>query len=1007
MQTVGNFWVDLTRSTIYVLLPIAFIAAIFLVWQGVPQNLGAYVDATTLEGGRQVLSQGPAASQIAIKQLGTNGGGFWNANSSVPYENPTALSNFVEVLFILLISAALTHTFGRMVKNERAGWAIYAAMSIILVAGILVSYWAEAHGNPNFAALGLDPANMEGKEVRFGLANSSLWEVTTTAASNGSVNAMHDSFTPLGGMIAIIMMELGEIIFGGVGSGLYGMLLMVIIAVFIAGLMVGRTPEYLGKKIEAKEVKMAMLAILILPLPMLAFTAISVILPFGLSSIQDPGPHGFSEVLYLFTSQTANNGSAFAGFTGNTLWYNTTGGLAMLIGRYFVIIPMMAVAGSLVAKKIVPPSAGTLPTTGGLFVGLLVGVILIIGGLTFFPALSLGPDRRALRHVRRDAVLTPEFSEPPSWKPRQSSASGMPVSALADPKIIGPAIGSAFAKLDPRAMMKNPVMFVVEIVAALTTVVFIRDLVAGGANLGFTFQIILWLWITVLFANFAEAVAEGRGKAQADSLRRTRTETHGQAPRPARHADVLELVPGTSLRIGDIVLVEAGDIIPSRRRGDRGHRLGQRGGDHRRIGAGHPRIGRRPLGGHRRHPGALRLDQGAHHRGPGSTFLDRMIRLVEGAERQKTPNEIALNILLAGMTIIFVFATATIPSFADYAGGTISIVVVVALFVTLIPTTIGALLSAIGIAGMDRLVRFNVLAMSGRAVEAAGDVDTLLLDKTGTITLGNRQATEFKPLRGVTEQELADAAQLASLADETPEGRSIVVLAKEKYGIRGRELAEVKANFIPFTAQSRMSGVEVGGSWVRKGAVDAILGFLNGPAAGAAGGGAGRAAHPAVSLEAVREINQIAEAIAKSGGTPLAVAKDGRLLGVVHLKDIVKGGIRERFAELRRMGIRTIMITGDNPMTAAAIAAEAGVDDFLAQATPEDKLRLIRDEQAKGKLVAMCGDGTNDAPALAQADVGVAMNTGTVRRRARPATWSTSIPTRPSSSRSSRSASSS
>jgi len=365
----------------------------------------------------------------------------------------------------------------------------------------------------------------------------------------------------------------------------------------------------------------------------------------------------------------------------------------------------------------------------------------------------------------------------------------------------------------------------------------------------------------------------------------------------------------------------------------------------------------------------------------GSTFLDRMIKLVEGAERQKTPNEIALDILLVGLTIIFVFATVTIPSYATYAGGAISVVILVALFVTLIPTTIGALLSAIGIAGMDRLVRFNVLAMSGRAVEAAGDVDTLLLDKTGTITLGNRQATDFKPLRGVSEQELADAAQLASLADETPEGRSIVVLAKEKYGIRGRDLAELRANFIPFTAQSRMSGVEVGGSWVRKGAVDAILNYLNAPTTAVTPAGTVRSLQPVISADAVREVQAIADAIAKSGGTPLAVAKDGRLLGIVHLKDIVKGGIRERFAELRRMGIRTVMITGDNPMTAAAIAAEAGVDDFLAQATPEDKLKLIRDEQAKGKLVAMCGDGTNDAPALAQADVGVAMNTGTQAAR--------------------------
>lgn len=390
-QTIGNFWVDLTRCTLYVLLPISIIAALFLVWQGVPQNLGPYVDATTLEGAKQTLSQGPAASQIAIKQLGTNGGGFWNANSSVPYENPTALSNFLQVLFILLIPAALTHTFGRMVGDARQGWALYAAMSIVFLAGLAVVYWAEGSGNPNFAALGLDPANMEGKEVRFGIANSSLWATATTAASNGSVNAMHDSFTPLGGMILILLMQLGEIIFGGVGSGLYGMLLFVIVTVFVAGLMVGRTPEYLGKKIEAKEVKMAMLGILILPLSILGFMAIATVTSFGLSSVQDPGPHGFSEIMYLYSSSTGNNGSAFAGFTGNTPWYNTTGGLAMLVGRYFVIIPMMAVAGSLVAKRAVPASAGTFPTHGPLFVGLLIGVILILGGLTFFPALALGP----------------------------------------------------------------------------------------------------------------------------------------------------------------------------------------------------------------------------------------------------------------------------------------------------------------------------------------------------------------------------------------------------------------------------------------------------------------------------------------------------------------------------------------------------------------------------------------------------------------------------------------
>ncbi|MCC8944890.1 MULTISPECIES: potassium-transporting ATPase subunit KdpB [Bradyrhizobium] len=552
-------------------------------------------------------------------------------------------------------------------------------------------------------------------------------------------------------------------------------------------------------------------------------------------------------------------------------------------------------------------------------------------------------------------------------------------STMFDPKILVPAIRSAFVKLDPRLMAKNPVMFVVEVVAALTTVIFVRDLVTGSANLGFTFQIILWLWFTVLFANFAEAVAEGRGKAQAESLKKTRTES--QAKLLTGTDRTYRMVPGTSLKVGDVVLVEAGDNIPSDGEviegvasvneaaitGESAPVIRESGGDRSAV-----------TGGTQVLSDWIRVRITAAQ---GSTFIDRMIRLVEGAERQKTPNEIALNILLAGLTIIFVFATVTIPSYAAYAGGSISVVVLVALFVTLIPTTIGALLSAIGIAGMDRLVRFNVLAMSGRAVEAAGDVDTLLLDKTGTITLGNRQATAFRPIRGVAEQDLADAAQLASLADETPEGRSIVVLAKEKYGIRGRDMHELAATFVPFTAQTRMSGIDAGTSSVRKGAVDAILAYIDGGSPRTvASGNTVRALAATMSAEA-REIQSIADEIAKAGGTPLAVAKDGKLLGVVHLKDIVKGGIRERFAELRRMGIRTVMITGDNPMTAAAIAAEAGVDDFLAQATPEDKLKLIRDEQSKGKLVAMCGDGTNDAPALAQADVGVAMNTGTQAAR--------------------------
>jgi len=538
-------------------------------------------------------------------------------------------------------------------------------------------------------------------------------------------------------------------------------------------------------------------------------------------------------------------------------------------------------------------------------------------------------------------------------------------STLADSKIIGPALIDAFAKLDPRTLIRNPVMFTVEVVATLTTILFVRDLVQGVPHQGFALQINLWLWFTVLFANFAEAVAEGRGKAQAATLRKAKTETIAKKLIHVSDSKWME-VPAPQLRKGDIVLVEAGDLIPSDGEvvegvasvneaaitGESAPVIRESGGDRSAVTGGTEVIS-----------DWIKVRITAE---PGSTFLDRMISLVEGAERQKTPNEIALNILLAGMTIIFIFSVASIPSFAAYAGGTMSVLVLVALFVTLIPTTIGALLSAIGIAGMDRLVRFNVLAMSGRAVEAAGDVDTLLLDKTGTITLGNRQATAFMPVSGVSERELADAAQLASLSDETPEGRSIVVLAKEKYNIRGRDMAPLHARFIPFSANTRISGIDVDGASIRKGAVDSVVVASK-----------AKLAAPQV----VNELESIANKIAKEGGTPLAVAKDGKLLGVIHLKDIVKGGIRDRFATLRRMGIRTVMITGDNPLTAAAIAAESGVDDFLAQATPEAKLELIRKEQALGKLVAMCGDGTNDAPALAQADVGVAMNTGTMAAR--------------------------
>ena len=542
----------------------------------------------------------------------------------------------------------------------------------------------------------------------------------------------------------------------------------------------------------------------------------------------------------------------------------------------------------------------------------------------------------------------------------------MPATTLLDPAIVVPAIGQAFVKLNPRTLAKNPVMFVLEVVTLLTSALLVRDIVIGQPDIGFELQITIWLWFTVLFANFAEAVAEGRGKAQADTLRQTRTETRAKRLLSADNDEIYEGVSADQLEAGDLVVCEAGDIIPGDGEvidgiasvneaavtGESAPVIRESGGDRSAVTGGTTVISDRIV---------VRITSS-----PGSSFLDRMIKLVEGAERQKTPNEIALNILLVGLTIIFVFATATIPSYVVYAGGTISIVVLVALFVTLIPTTIGALLSAIGIAGMDRLVRFNVLAMSGRAVEAAGDVDTLLLDKTGTITFGNRFATEIVVVPGVTEREAAEAALLASEADETAEGRSIITMAAEKYGVQRDENSKGSA-FIPFSAVTRLSGIDIGGRRLRKGAIDSILKFVREQAGG-------DIAEPPAFRAAV-------DRIARSGGTPLGLADGGRLLGVIHLKDVVKPDVKDRFAALRRMGIKTVMITGDNPVTAASIASEAGVDDFIAEATPEDKLRYIRGEQANGRLIAMCGDGTNDAPALAQADVGVAMQSGTQAAR--------------------------
>ena len=531
--------------------------------------------------------------------------------------------------------------------------------------------------------------------------------------------------------------------------------------------------------------------------------------------------------------------------------------------------------------------------------------------------------------------------------------------SLFDPNIVRQAAIDSLKKLDPRHVAKNPVMFVVEVGSLLTTLLWLRDRIlhpAGAAPGWFTFTVSIWLWFTVVFANFAEAVAEGRGKAQAETLRRMRREIKARKIVSGREVTV----DASSLRKGDVVVVEAGEMIPgdgeitegiasvdeSAITGESAPVIREAGGDRSAVTGGTKVLSDRIV---------VRVGVD-----PGESFLDRMIALVEGASRQKTPNEIALHILLVGLTIVFLFACVTLVPLARYSGINLTATTIVALLVCLIPTTIGGLLSAIGIAGMDRLLRKNVLAMSGRAVEAAGDVDTLLLDKTGTITLGNRMATEILPAPGVRVEDLADAAQLASLADETPEGRSIVVLAKEKYGLRGREVHGAEHAFIPFSAQTRMSGCDIGGRAIRKGAVEAIakhVSALGGTMPGPVGHGAAR--------------------ISDSGGTPLAVSDGARVLGLIHLKDVVKGGIKERFDRFRAMGIRTVMITGDNPRTAAAIAREAGVDDFLAEATPETKMKLIQTEQSKGKLVAMTGDGTNDAPALAQADVGVAMNTGT------------------------------
>ena len=937
-ETIGNFWVDVTRVTTRVLLPLAVVIALVLVSQGVVQNLAGFTEATTVEGAQQSIPGGPIASQEAIKELGTNGGGPYNANSAHPFENPNGFSNLIEMWALLAIPFALTYAFGRLVSDQRQGWALFAAMFVLWIASAGLAMGFEIAGNPEVEALGTtDAGNYEGKEVRFGAPASGLFAASTTGTSTGAVIAAHDSFTPLGGAVPLVNMMLGEVSPGGVGAGLYGMLIFALLAVFIAGLMVGRTPEYLGKKIQATEMKLVVLYLLIVPTLILVFASLSVVLDEP--EVVDPEPRPARPLRGRLRVHL--------------------GGEQQRLGvrrpdREHRLVQHDARPGD--ARRPLPPHRAR-PRYRG----------------------SAGAQAARSRHGRdvpdRDAALRrparrrdPDHGRAhvlPRPRPRADPrAAGVVVArqprSLLDPAILRRAAGESVLKLDPRRMARNPVMFVVELGSVLVTFLWLKNLSDSSTQENvFAGLVAAWLWFTVLFANFAEAVAEGRGKAQADELRKTRAATIAHR-RLASGA--LEDVPSAALRLGDEVVVSAGEVIPadgeviegiasvdeSAITGESAPVIRESGGDRSAV-----------TGGTRVLSDQIVVRVTAV---PGESFLDRMIKLVEGAERQKTPNEVALNILITGLTIVFLLSVVTLQPFAIYSSAEQNVIVLVALLVCLIPTTIGGLLSAIGIAGMDRLVRRNVLALSGRAVEAAGDCSTLLLDKTGTITLGNRQATELIPLPGVTELELADAAQLASLADETPEGRSIVVLAKEQHGLREREIGE--GMLVPFTAQTRMSGIDLDGRRIRKGAADSIRDWIE-----------------SVDGTVPAELGEIVDGIAASGGTPLVVADNGRALGVVHLKDVVKEGLRERFAELRSMGIRTVMITGDNPLTAKAIADEAGVDDFLAEAKPEDKMALIRREQEGGNLVAMTGDGTNDAPALAQADVGVAMNTGTQAAR--------------------------
>ena len=965
-STLGNFWVDFVRGILYILLPLSLILSLVFVSQGVVQTLQAYPMAKSVQpqllpdgalAETQLLAVGPVASQLAIKQLGTNGGGFFGANSAHPFENPTPLSNLLEMLAILLIPAALCFSFGSLVGDARQGRAILAAMLLILVPLIGVAVFAEYGGNPAIARLGVDQAggelqpggNMEGKEVRFGIANSALWAVATGAASNGSVNSMLDSFTPLGGLVPLWLIQLGEVVFGGVGSGLYGMLMFATISVFVGGLMVGPDARIPGQEDRGIRDEDGLAG---RPHPASPGPSRGGRRP---GSSRGSGSHPGSRppwpdrgaLRLLLCGQQQRQRLRRTGYQSVVLQRDIGAGDALR-----ALLADRAGAG---VRRIIgcqEEGAGRSGNASHRLTGVrgATGRRRSIGGSPDVPA---GPGARTDRRALPDGdAVTNARTKTSRWS---------------DLGLLRRATLDALRKLDPRHQVRNPVMFVAELGAALVTAQCVQVILEGRASqVTFALLIAAWLWITVLFANFAEAMAEGRGKAQADSLRKTRQDVRAVKLDRASPDANRQSVLASGLRKGDIVLVEAGDVIPgdgevvegiasvdeSAITGESAPVIRESGGDRSAV-----------TGGTRVLSDWMLVRIGAE---PGEGFLDRMISLVEGAKRQRTPNEIALNILLAALTIILLLATTTLLPFSIYSvraagqGSPLTVPVLVALLVCLIPTTIGGLLSAIGISGMDRLIQANVIALSGRAVEAAGDVDVLLLDKTGTITLGNRQAISLIPAEGISESVLADAAQLSSLADETPEGRSIVVLAKSKYGLRGRDIQELGAEFVPFTAQTRMSGVNLECREIRKGAPDAIRDFVE-----SQGGSIPDSVQATVA------------SVAREGGTPLVVADGPQVLGTVQLKDVVKGGMKERFAELRRMGIRTTMITGDNALTAAAIAAEAGVDDFLAQATPEAKLKLIREHQASGRLVAMTGDGTNDAPALAQADVAVAMNTGT------------------------------